>query len=111
MRASFIMWNICFSPLCGSPTSSPTHSPRSPKLSRVEVVPRYPILWKRPASETSLRRPRLPSSFTRNFGTMKSEIPFTPGGPPGIFASTRWTMFSARSWSPAEMKIFVPKIE
>ena len=31
-----------------------------------------------------------------------------PAGASGRRASTRWTMFSARSCSPAEMKILVP---
>ncbi len=39
---------------------------------------------------------------------MKSEMPLTPAGAPAMRASTRWTMFSARSWSPEEMKIFWP---
>ena len=39
---------------------------------------------------------------------MKSEMPLTPAGAPVVRARTRWTMFSARSWSPAEMKIFWP---
>ena len=39
---------------------------------------------------------------------MNSEMPFTPGGPPGILASTRWTMFSVSSWSPAEIHILLP---
>ena len=45
---------------------------------------------------------------TRNFGTTKSEMPLVPAGAPSMRASTRWTMFSARSCSPAEMKILVP---
>ena len=32
------------------------------------------------------------------------------GGASGSFASTRWTMLSTRSCSPAEMKILVPEI-
>ena len=44
----------------------------------------------------------------RWFGTMNSEMPFTPGGPPGIFARTRWTMFSVSSWSPPEIHILLP---
>ncbi len=35
-------------------------------------------------------------------------IPLMPGGASGMRASTRWSTFSARSWSPAEMKIFCP---
>ena len=47
---------------------------------------------------------------TRIFGTTKSEMPLVPGGAPSMRASTRWMMFSARSCSPAEMKILVPEI-
>ena len=35
-------------------------------------------------------------------------MPLVPCGAPSMRASTRWTMFSARSCSPAEMKILVP---
>ncbi len=31
-----------------------------------------------------------------------------PGGAPSMRASTMWTTFSVRSWSPPEMKIFDP---
>jgi hypothetical protein len=41
---------------------------------------------------------------------MNSEIPLMPGGASGSLASTRWTMLSVRSCSPAEMKILVPVI-
>ena len=41
-------------------------------------------------------------------GTMNSEMPFTLSGAPAILAITMWTMFSARSCSPEEMKILVP---
>ena len=40
--------------------------------------------------------------------TMKSEMPFEESGASGVLASTRWMMVSARSFSPAEMKILVP---
>ena len=46
-------------------------------------MPRWPILWLTPASCTSLRAPRLPSSLTRNFGTTNRLMPLTPGGPAG----------------------------
>ena len=49
---------------------------------------------------------KLPSLLGINFGTIKRERPFTPFGPPGIFAKTKWIMFSVRSCSPAEIKIF-----
>jgi hypothetical protein len=65
-------------------------------------------LWFSPARTTSLRSPSEPSGSTRNFGTMNSEMPFTPGGPPGILARTRWTMFSVSSWSPPEIHILLP---
>jgi hypothetical protein len=37
-------------------------------------------------------------------------MPRVPAGASGNRASTRWTMFSVRSCSPAEMKILVPVI-
>ena len=37
-------------------------------------------------------------------------MPLMPFGASGSRASTRWMMFSVRSCSPAEMKIFVPVI-
>ncbi|MNT33686.1 hypothetical protein D3C72_1696260 [compost metagenome] len=44
---------------------------------------------------------------------MKSEMPFTPGislpSGPGILASTRWTIFSDSSCSPAEIHILLPR--
>ena len=67
-----------------------------------------PILCSIDTQRTSLRSPREPSSFTRNFGTMKHEMPLVPGGASGMRASTRWMMFSAMSCSPKVMKIFVP---
>ena len=69
-----------------------------------------PILSSILPQVTPLRSPRLPSSLTMNFGTMKSDTPLIPSGPPGIFASTRWMMLSAMSCSPDEMKIFCPVI-
>jgi hypothetical protein len=47
---------------------------------------------------------------TRNFGTMNSEMPLVPAGASGSRASTRWTMLSVKSCSPAVMKILVPLI-
>ena len=71
-----------------------------------------------PATTTSLRAPGAPSppgpspSPGRYFGMMNSEMPFVPaiGRPsgPGTLASTRWTMFWAASWSPAEIHILLP---
>ncbi len=57
-----------------------------------------------------LRSPGEPSAFGKNFGTTNIEMPFVPSGAPSMRAITRWMMFSERSCSPAEMKIFVPVI-
>jgi len=46
----------------------------------------------------------------RGIGMRVIALHRTPGGASGSFASTRWTMFSVRSCSPAEMKILVPEI-
>ena len=78
-----------------------------------------PILWQFPPQfrfdadriepqETPLRGPGRPSSPGMNLGTRNNDIPRVPGGASGSFASTRCSMFSPRSCSPAEMKIFVP---
>src|SRR3546814_5210914 len=48
-----------------------------------------PILCSMDTQVTSLRSPRLPSSFTRYFGTMKQLMPLVPGGASGVRASTR----------------------
>ncbi len=72
-------------------------------------MPRWPILWFSPASTTSLRSPMELSALTRNFGTMNSEMPFVPGGAPGILASTRFTMLSVSWCSAPEIHILDPK--
>ena len=69
-----------------------------------------PILCSIDTQRTSLRSPGLPSESTRNLGTINSEIPLVPAGASGSRARTRWTMFSAMSCSPKEMKILVPVI-
>ena len=51
-----------------------------------------------------------PSLSSTNFGTMNSEMPFTPAGASGRRASTRWMMLSVKSCSPPVMKILVPLI-
>ena len=67
-----------------------------------------PSLCSIEAHFAALRSPSEPSGSTRNFGTMNSEIPFTPSGASGVRASTRCTMFSVMSCSPKVMKIFWP---
>ena len=42
-----------------------------------------PILCSNAPGPIGLRAPRLPSAFTRNFGTMNSEMPRVPSPPPG----------------------------
>ena len=69
-----------------------------------------PIFSSIEPQETPLAGPADPSSLSVRFGTRKRLMPRTPGGASGSFASTRWTMFSVRSCSPAEMKILVPEI-
>ena len=69
-----------------------------------------PILCSIEPQETPFFAPSDPSALTRTFGTMKSEMPLVPSGAPSMRASTRCTMFSVRSCSPPEMKIFVPLI-
>jgi len=62
------------------------------------------------AVTTLLDSPTVPSSFTWNLGTMKSEMPEVPSGAPSTRASTRWMTFSERSWSPPEIQHLVPVI-
>ena len=74
------------------------------------ALPWMPIFSSIEPQETPLRVPGLPSALSMNFGTMNSEMPLVPSGAPSMRASTRWTMLSAMSCSPAEMKIFWPEI-
>ena len=69
-----------------------------------------PILCSIAPAATLLRSPGLPSASSLNFGTMNIEMPRLPSGASGRRASTRCTMFSVRSCSPALMKILVPVI-
>ena len=107
-RAAFIIANIARMPLCFLPTSQPFES--SKLMTQVDEA-LMPILCSIEPQRTPLAGPAstpLAPFLGRNFGTRKSEMPLMPGGASGSFASTRWTMFSVRSCSPAEMKIFVP---
>ena len=104
-RSLFIIVNIARRPLCGSPTSQPLAS--SKDIWQVADA-LMPILCSSAEHVTPLRSPGEPSARGRNFGTRNRLMPFTPFGASGSLASTRWTMFSVRSWSPAEMKIFEP---
>ena len=102
------MMNMYSMPRFSSPTSQPTAPPLSPSASTAVGLAWMPSLCSSDTQRMSLRSPRLPSALTRNFGTTKSEMPFTPGGAVGVRASTRWTTFSVRSCSPYVMKIFCP---
>jgi hypothetical protein len=79
-------------------------------LSTQVELPWMPIFSSIDPQLTPLRAPSAPLVPGRNFGTMKSDTPLVPAGAPSMRASTRCTMFSARSCSPAEMKILVPLI-
>ena len=94
-------------PRLGAPTSQPV---ASSKLIWHVADAFSPILCSIEVHTSPLRGPRLPSGFGRNLGTKNIEIPLIPAGAPAIRASTRCTMFSVRSCSPAEMKIFDPVI-
>ena len=99
-RAAFIMMNMYSRPRFSSPTRVPMAPPWSPNCSTAVGLALMPSLCSIDTQWASLRAPRLPSALTRNFGTMNSEMPFTPAGASGVRASTRWTMFSAMSCSP-----------
>jgi len=106
-RAPFIITNIAFRPLFGSPTIQPVAP--SNCISQVAFA-WMPILFSRRVHFTALRSPAPPCASGRNFGTMNSEMPLVPAGASGRRASTRWRMLADRSCSPDEMKILVPVI-
>jgi hypothetical protein len=106
-RSVFIILNMASMPLFAVPTSQPTESS---KLSWQVAEALRPILCSIAATETPLDGPGVPSSLGRYFGTRNRLMPFTPSGASGSRARTRWMMFSVRSCSPAEMKIFAPEI-
>ncbi len=72
------------------------------------ILSMIPIFFSSAPQASAFLAPTAPSGFGKNFGQTKSEMPRTPDGASGKRASTRCTMFSVRSCSPAEMKIFVP---
>ena len=102
-RAAFIIVNIARMPLFGSPTRYPVEFSKS--MTQV-AEPLIPILCSSEVQTTPLGTSRPPSG--RSLGTRNMLIPLMPGGASGVRASTRWRMFSVRSWSPAEMKILLP---
>ena len=106
-RSVFIMANMARMPLWGSPTSQPV---ASSKFMTQVAEALMPILCSMEPQPTPLRGPTLPSSLGRNLGTRNRLMPLVPLGASGRRARTRWTMFSVRSCSPAEMKILVPVI-
>ena len=122
-RAAFIIPNMPampadderFSPgFSGSGLGPSRQAMASSKFSTQVAWPLIPILCSMPPVLTPLRVPIVPSSLTRNLGTMKKLTversswiwPFSSG----ILAITIWMMLSVRSWSPPEMKILVPFI-
>ncbi|MCY1436933.1 hypothetical protein D9M71_530740 [compost metagenome] len=104
-RAVFMKVNMQFRPLFAGPIRKPV---APSKFITQVALPWMPILCSMEPQETALRSPTEPSAFGRNFGTMNREIPLVPAGASGRRARTIWTMLSAMSCSPAEMKILVP---
>jgi hypothetical protein len=72
-----------------------------------------PIFFSMEPQETPFRPVISPVSLSTSiFGTMKKltverSLASLPSSS-GIFAITMWMMLSVMSWSPPEMKIFVP---
>ena len=121
IRACSMTWNIWAMPLCDSPSSQPRAGTSwSPKVSSQVAEALMPIFFSRPVANTPFRSP-VSSPVCRSkwcLGTMNSDRPLVPGPPtPGANgsavvavgrASTRWTMFSVRSCSPAVMNRLTP---
>ncbi|MNT59690.1 hypothetical protein D3C72_1972230 [compost metagenome] len=106
-RAAFIITNMACRPLLGWPTRVPT----APSMAICAVaLPWMPILCSRPEQLMGLRAPSEPSALTRNLGTRNRLMPLLPLGASGRRASTRCTMLSVMSCSPALMKILLPVI-
>jgi hypothetical protein len=92
------------------PRRNPVQGMSSPKDRAQVGEPWKPILFSTPRQNTPFLSAGEPSGPGRNLGTMNRERPFVPAGAPSTLASTMWMMFSVRSCSPAEMKIFCPSI-
>src|SRR6266480_4272328 len=82
-RAAFIMMNMYSRPRFSSPTRWPTAW--SYTITAVGLA-WMPSLCSIEAHLALLRLPGLPSASGMNFGTTKSEIPFTPSGASGVRA-------------------------
>ena len=99
-RAWFIIVNMARMP----PFSSPTRKPTAPSPSPYDItqvgLAWMPSLCSIETQSRSLRAPGEPSAAGRCLGTRKQLMPLVPGGAPGVRASTRCTMLSARSCSP-----------
>ena len=108
-RASFIMTNMALRPRLGFADEIAARAVVIHDAGRVGVNAH--LVLDGAAENAVARSPSEPFGPASNFGTMNSERPLTPAGAPSMRASTRWTMFSARSCSPAVMKIFWPVME
>ena len=104
----FIIVNMQRMPSFSSPMRYPMAPSDSPKDMMAVGLALIPSLCSSETHLRSFRLPGLPSGLTRNFGTMKQDIPFVPGGESGVRANTMWMMLSAMSCSPQVMKILVP---
>jgi len=96
IREEFIMVNMAFSPSCGSPSSQPL---LASNRSDAVADPAMPILRSMDRQFTPFERRRRtePLLSGSSLGTTKRLIPRVPPGASGRRASTRWTMFCARS--------------
>ena len=85
-RAAFIIVNMARMPWFASPMSQPV----APSKFMTQVAEALmPILCSIDPQATALRWPGSPFASGKNFGTRNSEMPFTPAGEFGSFASTR----------------------
>ena len=107
-RAAFIITNMAFMPLFGSPTSQPVASSRF--MTQVALA-LMPILCSIAPQRMPLRSPTLAVGLGQELRHQEERDARVPPGAPSGRASTRWRMFSVRSCSPAEMKILVPVID
>jgi hypothetical protein len=104
-RAEFIMVNMYERPWCGSPTiadgagfAAGAVSALAEVRQRVRGAAATELVVE--AGEDDVIALRAGSVVVdEELRDDERLMPFTPGGPPGIFASTRCTMFSDSSWS------------
>src|SRR5690554_2726501 len=91
--------------------SGPIKKPLAPSKFITQVdEPLMPILSSIEPQLTPLRSAKVPSATMLYLGTINNEIPLVPSGALGRRANTICTIWSVKSCSPDEIKIFVPVI-